>query len=76
MRFIPAVSAVQIRAPPPTAIQDFQEIGSLFCVSATGKWNIKHSASYHVEFPISFKKIHVKINFKSFHTFLDLVVFE
>ena len=43
-------------------------------LSATGKWNIKYSASYHVEFPISFKKIHVKINSKSFHTFLDLVV--
>lgn len=39
-------------------------------MSVTGKWNIKHSASYHVEFPISFKKIHVKINFKSFILFL------
>jgi len=76
MRFIPAVSAVQIRAPPPTAIQDFQEIGSLFCVSATGKWNIKHSASYHVKFFVGFNIFYVKINCNSFHTFLDTAIFK
>ncbi|WP_304240525.1 hypothetical protein, partial [Phascolarctobacterium succinatutens] len=47
-----------------------------FLLSATDKWNIKYSASYHVEFLISSKKIHVKINFNSFHTFLDTAIFK
>ena len=75
MRFIPAVSAVRIRAPPPTAIQDFQEIGSLF-LSATDKWNIKYSGSYHVKIFVGFNIFYVKINRLCFHTFLDTAIFK
>jgi len=42
----------------------------------TGKWNIKHSASYHVKIFVGFNIFYVKINRNSFHTFLDTTIFK
>ncbi|WP_299824573.1 hypothetical protein, partial [uncultured Phascolarctobacterium sp.] len=47
-----------------------------FLLPATGKWNIKHSAWYHVEFFVGFNIFYVKINCNSFHTFLDTAIFK
>jgi len=45
-------------------------------LSATDKWNIKYSGSYHVKIFVGFNIFYVKINRNSFHTFLDTAIFK